>query len=368
MTLVRRRGNQACGKLKTKYMQPFNYFAIILLATFLQQCKGEPKKIQEAENMPATNPYPELKEASFEAFDPGFWELIPKTAGLEILADGHDWTEGPVWVEADSMLLYSDIPRNAIYRWKEGEGSSLYLKPSGFMGEDFKGEEPGSNGLLLDANGKLLLCQHGERRLARMKADLVHPKAEFEPLAATYQGKRFNSPNDAVLKSDGALYFTDPPYGLPGQADDPGKELEFQGVYRLGTDGEVTLLTRELSRPNGLAFSPDEQRLYVSNSDPEQAIWKFFDVSDDGLLENGRVLYDVTERVPGNPGLPDGMTVDTSGHLFATGPGGVYVFNGDGKALGVIHTGQATANCTFNEDQSTLFITADSYLLRLRLK
>ncbi len=340
---------------------------LLLLAGFVR-CKEQKKAETPAMEIVQSPTYPILGEGQLEAYDDTFWELVSQDAPLEILAEGHEWTEGPLWVSADSMLLFTDIPRNAVYRWKEGSGTTIYLEPSGYLGENFKGQEPGANGLLLDSTGALVLCQHGERQIARMTHPLDHPQPEYEVLAATFEGKRFNSPNDAVYKSNGDLYFTDPPYGLPEQAEDPGKQLPFQGVYRLGTDGKVTLLTDEFSRPNGIAFSPDEKVLYIANSDPEKALWKAFDVNREGLLENGRLLFDATDQVPGHKGLPDGLKVDDRGNLFATGPGGVFVFSDGGRLLGRIHTGQATSNCALNEDGGYLYITADSYLLRLRLK
>ncbi len=341
--------------------------ALLLLPFILTQCKGENKSEEPGREIAVAASYPLLKEAKLQAYKDTFWDLIPKGAGLEILAEGHEWTEGPLWVAQDSMLLYTDIPRNAIYKWKEGEGASLYLQPSGFLGKDFSGKEPGANGLLLDDKGNLVLCQHGERQLSVMKSPINRPVPEFETLAATYEGKRFNSPNDAVFMSNGALYFTDPPYGLPQLLDDPEKEIPYQGVYRLGTDGQVSLLTSGLSRPNGIAFSRDESLLYVANSDPERAIWMVYDVDPDGLLKNGHIFHDATQLVAGNKGLPDGLKVHHSGAIFATGPGGVMVFSAEGEVLGVIRTGQATSNCAFNEDESHLYITADSYLLRLPL-
>jgi gluconolactonase len=188
----------------------------------------------------------------------------------------------------------------------------------------------------------------------------------FETLVDNYQGKKLNSPNDACYKSNGDLYFTDPPYGLPKRYDDPHRELDFCGVYRLGTDGKLTLLTSEMTRPNGIAFSPDEKKLYVAQSDPEAALWKVFDVRDDGTLEKGRVFFDVTSWVKTKPGLPDGMKVDQHGNLFATGPGGVHVFSPEGTLLGSIDTGERTANCNWGEDGTTLYITADMYLCRIK--
>lgn len=342
--------------------------AIILLCSLLWNCKTDKKDNTTLSEEPAIREYPVLEIGRLEAMSETFWKIIPENARLEILAEGHDWTEGPLWVASDSMLLYTDIPRNAVYSWKEGSGSNVYLKPSGFLGEDFQGKEPGANGLLLGADGQLILCQHGERQIARMTAPLGSPKPEFQVLADRYEGKRFNSPNDAVLKSNGELYFTDPPYGLPKQAGDPGKELPFQGVFRLDSEGAVSLLTSELSRPNGIGFSPDEKTLYIANSDPENAIWKAFDLSESGELSGGRILHDATNLVSGENGLPDGMVVHPDGTLFATGPGGVFVMSPSGEVLGRILTGQATSNCTLNEDASFLFLTADSYVLRLRLK
>ncbi len=296
-----------------------------------------------------------------ERVDPRFDALIPPGAVLEKLAEGFEWSEGPVWVPDGRYLLFSDIPNNAVMRWKEGEGASVFLNPSGYTGEARRGGEPGSNGLVLDAVGRLVLCQHGDRRVVRVEED-----GRWTTLVDRYQGKRLNSPNDAVFHSDGDLYFTDPPYGLQGEARKTLGELGFCGVYRLGTDARLTLLTDRITRPNGIAFSPDEKTLYVANSDPERAVWMAFDVTADGLLAGGRVLFDATDWVGRMKGLPDGMTVDRSGNLFATGPGGVNVFAPDGAFLGRIHTGQATANCTFGDDGSVLYVTADMILCRIR--
>ncbi|MDX1644112.1 MAG: SMP-30/gluconolactonase/LRE family protein, partial [Thermoanaerobaculia bacterium] len=264
-------------------------------------------------------------------------------------------------------VLFSDIPRNAIYKWHGGEGARLYLQPSGYTGDAPRGGEVGSNALLLDDQGRLVLCQHGDRRVARLAAPLDAPEPVFETLADRHHGRRLSSPNDAVFHSSGALYFTDPPYGLPEGPGDPARETEVHGVYRLGTDGTVTLLTGELTRPNGIAFSPDERTLYVANSDPEQAVWMAWEVLDDGTLDDGRVFFDATPWVGERPGLPDGLAVDEQGNLFATGPGGVLVIASDGRHLGTILTTQATANCTFGDGGRSLYMTADGHLLRLRL-
>jgi gluconolactonase len=288
-------------------------------------------------------------------------DLVPKEAAIEVIASGFEWTEGPVWVKDGGYLLFSDIPRNAVFRWQEGKGASIYLQPSGYTGAGAYGKEPGSNGLTLDAGGQLVSCEHGDRRLSVLTRD-----GGKRTLVDNYQGKRLNSPNDCVFKSNGDLYFTDPPYGLPGNFGDPRRELDFCGVYRLGKDGVLTLLTKELSRPNGLAFSPDEKTLYVANSDPERAIWMAYAMKDDGTLGPGKVFYDVTANAGKLPGLPDGLKVDVNGNLFATGPGGVSVFSPEGTLLGRIETGQATANCAWGGDGSTLYICADMYLCRIQ--
>ena len=300
-----------------------------------------------------------------ERLDPAFDQLVDPGAVIELLAEKKfEWAEGPVWDSTAHRVLFSDIPRNMIWEWSSQGGLKPFLKPAGYTGaEPFTGREPGSNGLAFNQAGELVLCQHGDRRLAR----LVDGK--FVTLVDRYRGKRLNSPNDLVIKGNGDIYFTDPPYGLPKGADDPAKELGFQGVYRLSTQGEVTLLTRELSRPNGIAFSPDERTLYVANSDPQRAIVMAYPVKDDGTLGAGKLFFDQTQAAQEKkPGLPDGMKVSRDGTVWATGPGGVFVYSPQGKHLGTLATGVPTANVTFGDDGSTLFITADKNLARLRTK
>ncbi len=339
--------------------------SIKTIPLLLVGCQDTPEEI-ETEATVETSTYPTI--GSIERLDPALDALVPPDATLEVLAEGFDWSEGPVWVPAGGYVLFSDIPPNAIYRWKEGEGKSLYLQPSGYTADVARSGEVGSNGLVLDAEGRLVLAQHGDRRIARLDAPLDAPTPTYTSLADRYGGKRFNSPNDLVYHSNGALYFTDPPYGLEQQTDDPAKEIDYQGVYRLASDGTVTLLTDDLSRPNGIAFSPDEQTLYVANSDPDRALWMAYDVERDGSIANGRVFFDATAFVQeGKPGLPDGLKIDQNGNLFATGPGGVLVFAPDGTHLGTLNTTEATANCAFGDDGSTLYITADMYLLRIGL-
>lgn len=295
--------------------------------------------------------------------DPRLWDLLDKDAEIEVLCSGFDWAEGPVWVKDGDYVLFSDIPPNKVMKWEEGKGVSTYLFPSGYTGATDYGGEPGCNGLLLDSKGQLVSCEHGDRRLSVMTKD-----GGKRTLVDNYEGKRLNSPNDAVFKSNGDLYFTDPPYGLPNRWDDPRRELDFCGVYRLAKNGTLTLLTKEMTRPNGIAFSPDEKTLYVAQSDPKAALWKAFPVKDDGTLGESQVLHDVTAMVGKHKGLPDGMKVDKAGNIWATGPGGVHVFAADGTPLGRIDTLEATANCGFGNNGSTLYLTADMYLCRIQTK
>jgi gluconolactonase len=296
---------------------------------------------------------------SIERLDPALDVLIAAEAKLEKLAEGFNWSEGPVWLPDQKVLLFSDVPENVVYRWQEGKGVSVHLEPSGFTGKDYKGRERGSNGLTLDREGRVLLAQHGDRRVARLGKD----GKSFETIADRFEGKRFNSPNDLCVDRRGRVFFTDPPYGLASPAD---SELGFFGVYRVDTDGTVTLVTKELERPNGIALSPDERTLYIANSHGPRPIIYAVDISGDKAGE-GRVFFDCKPLMgSGRRGVPDGLRVDADGNLWATGPGGVLVISPAGKHLGTLLTGQATANCTFGEDGSTLFITADSQLLRVR--
>jgi len=302
---------------------------------------------------------------SIDRKDPKMDELIPKDAQIEVLAAGYKWTEGCVWDKKGGYLLFSDIPNNRVVKWSAKGGASDFLKPSGYTGkDDFKGAEPGSNGLAFDKDGHLVLCQHGDRRIARLGKD-----GKFTTVVDKYMGKRFNSPNDLVFAKNGDLYFTDPPYGLPGQMKDPAKELDFQGVYRLSAKGELTLLTKEMTRPNGIGLSPDEKTLYVANSDPAMAIWRAFAIQDDGTLGPGKTVHDATKEVAataGMKGLPDGLKVDAKGNIFATAVNGVYVFAPDFKLLGRIVTNDKTANCGWGDDGTVLYLCTNDKLTRVK--
>ena len=291
--------------------------------------------------------------------DPAFGALVPPDARIEKLAGGFVFTEGPVWVRrGDPHLLFSDLRANAIKTWTPDAGVADFMNPV-FEG-DPAGRSVGSNGLTIDADGRLILCEHGNRRVSRIEAD-----GSLTVLADRYDGKRLNSPNDAVYHSSGWLYFTDPPYGLAGQEDDPARELDVNGIYRLSPDGEVELLIGDQSRPNGLGFSPDERTLYVANSDANQKVWFAYDVLDDGRLGPGRVFFDVQSETA--PGAADGLTVDRAGNLFATGPGGVWVFSPEGTHLGTIQPDEVPANAAWGDDGGTLYMTARTGLYRIRL-
>jgi gluconolactonase len=292
-------------------------------------------------------------------------DLLDKDAQIEVLADGFKWSEGPVWIKNGNYLIFSDVPANTIFKWKDGEGISPFLKPSGYTGRGTYSREPGSNGLTVSLDGQIIACEHGDRRVSIMPTEGGGKKT----LADNHQGKRFNSPNDVVQKSNGDVYFTDPPYGLPKQEKDSTRETGIFGVYRIAKNGVVTLLINDLTRPNGLAFSPDESILYVAQSDPDRAYIMSYPVLKNGILGKGKIFFDATPMSKqGMRGLPDGLKIDDKGNLFTTGPSGVLIISPQGKLLGRIETGQPTANCGWGDDGSTLYITANMYLCRIKTK
>ncbi|MEM9553324.1 MAG: glycoside hydrolase family 3 N-terminal domain-containing protein [Acidobacteriota bacterium] len=323
---------------------------------------------------------------SIERLDPRLDALLPRAVQPVAVATGFTWSEGPVWLPESRTLLVSDVPENTIWAWSEADGLERWLGPSGYTGEASRGGEMGSNGLWLDRRGgeeggDLLLCQHGDRRVVRLRRDPSSPSgfdARFETVADRFAGRRFNSPNDLVVGTDGSIYFTDPPYGLEHGPDDPARELPFHGVFHLppdaahgggGHEGTVRLVSDALSRPNGIALSPCGHTLYVANSDPAAATWTAWELDDSGTAGASRVFFDATERVGHGPGLPDGMVVDHAGNLFATGPGGVLVLSPDGDHLGTIRLDRPVANVTFGgADGSTLYLTADDLLVRVRTR
>ncbi|MBS1510321.1 MAG: SMP-30/gluconolactonase/LRE family protein [Bacteroidetes bacterium] len=302
-------------------------------------------------------------------YDTALNSIIDTTTKAEIIAEGFKWSEGPVWVEKTQRLLFSDVPANTIYQWTATSGLVTYLQPSGYTGTTpSRCKEPGSNGLILNADTQLVLCQHGNRQVAVMDAALDKPVAKFTAIASSYKGKRFSSPNDGAFDSNGELYFTDPPYGLFTQDDkDSAKEIPFNGVYKIKKDGTVLLQVDSISRPNGIAFFPGQKRLLVSSSDPAKPNWYVFDVMGDSLA-NGKIFYHAAGYDTAWKGLPDGLKINKQGVVFATGPGGVYFFSSDGKKLGLLHLPDATSNCALSPDEKTLYITNNNYVLRLMLK
>jgi gluconolactonase len=303
---------------------------------------------------------PAAAPARVVRLDPALDRIVPKGAKIEKLAGGFQFIEGPVW-HPDGYLLFSDPNANTIYRWTPDGAVSVFRSKSGYTGFDI-GEyhQPGSNGLTLDRNGLLSINEHGNRRVTRLERT-----GKITVLADRYDGKRLNSPNDLVYRSDGALYFTDPPFGLPKAFDDPRKELPFSGVYMV-KDSQVTLLTKELTGPNGIAFSPDERYLYVDNWDLKRKVLMRYEVKADGTIANGKVFHDFTSDR--EPVALDGIKVDQQGNVYVSAPGGVWIFSPAGKALGRIVPPEHDANFTFGDgDGKSLYLTASTGLYRVRL-
>ena len=294
--------------------------------------------------------------------------IVTPGTEIEVLARGFTWPEGPVWVEEESALYFNDVPENKMYRWSAETGADLFLTPSGGATPETAEimREPGANGIIewSGAPGKLLLADHGARGLS------ILDKTTFErdTIVSSYDGKSLNSPNDIVARSDGALFFTDPPYGLRGLNEAPEKELPHNGVYRLEADRTAQLVINDLSFPNGIGLSPNEDTLYVAVSDPENAVIMAYDTAEDGSVTNGRILFNAMPELRDGGGLPDGMDIARNGTIFATGPEGVYVLNPDtGDVIGVISTGFATSNCTLDDAEEYLYMTSSSVLARVRV-
>jgi gluconolactonase len=312
---------------------------------------------------PPPAPAPEKPAAvgTIVRLDPAIDELIPQDAQLEKLASGFTFTEGPIWRPA-GVLWFSDVIGNVVRQYSPSDGKVTdILNPGGYDG---KGNLPvggynGPNGSTADKDGAVLLCQHGYRRIIRISKDM-----KITTVVDKYQGKRFNSPNDVVYRSDGAFYFTDPPYGLPKGDDDPAKELKFNGVFRVA-NGKPQPVIKDLTRPNGIAFSPDQKTLYIGNTDEKNKVWMAYDVAANGTVSNGRVFYDVNSEK--EPGLPDGLKIDEKGNMWASGPGGIWVISPAGKHLGTIKMEQVPANCNWGDDWKSLYITARTGLYRIKL-
>jgi gluconolactonase len=309
----------------------------------------------------AQKSYPTMGKVIYE--DPAFEKLLPKDAKIEVLASGFEWSEGPVWVKDSSFLLFSDVPKNRVYKWSEKNGLSVFLEPSGYTGLGVYSDEPGSNGLIIDSKGRLVSCEHGDRRISAMSMT----KGGKVTLADNFEGKRFNSPNDVTEHANGSYYFTDPPYGLAKKHEDKTRETPLFGVYRIAKDGKLSIQISDLTRPNGLAFSPDGKILYVAQSDPEKAVIMAYNVDASGNVSQGKLLFDATAMVKsGKAGLPDGLKLDKDGNIWSSGPGGMLILNPAGKLIGRIEMGELTSNCAWGNDGSTLYMTVDGYICRVK--
>ncbi|MGY8969404.1 MAG: SMP-30/gluconolactonase/LRE family protein [Flavobacteriales bacterium] len=301
-----------------------------------------------------------------ERLDSDMGLFVSKESKIEVLASGFSWAEGPVWVPKLNGVLFTDVPKNKAYLWTERQGLSVFLDPSGMTNHAPHSSNEGANGLVLDSNGALVLCQHGDRRVARLKDDWQLDPPSYETVIDHFEGKRLNSPNDLVFSKNGDLFFTDPPYGLNQQDDDILKELDFNGIFKWSKKEGIVLLNKTLSRPNGIAFSRDEKTVYIGNSDRENLIIAAFDYID-GALKNKRVFFNSKNILKKGPGSFDGLKVHSSGTIFATGPGGVLVIGPEGKHLGTIRPGKATANCAFDAAEDYLYLTSTDVLARIKL-
>lgn len=298
---------------------------------------------------------------SIVRLDPALDALVPPDTKIEKLAGGFKFVEGPVWF-SNGNVWFSDVVGNVVRQWSPDGVVTEILRPGGADDPSYApaGSYLGPNGMVHGKDGVVLLCQHGNRRIVQ-----IDKNRQVSVLVDRWDGKRLNSPNDLVFKSDGALYITDPPYGLVKQDDDPTKEIKFNGVFRYA-DGKLTPVIQDMTRPNGIAFSPDEKYLYISNSDDKHKVWMRYDVQADGSVANGKVFFDATAEK--DPGEPDGMKVDSQGNLYCAGPAGIWIFSPEGKHLGTIKPGETPANCNWGgADRRTLYITAETGLYRVRL-
>jgi len=305
-----------------------------------------------------------------EIYDPAALNFIDSNAAIEIIAKGFIWCEGPVWVTNKQMLLFSDVPENKIYQWKEGDSAKLFLTPSGYTGVKRIGAEDGSNGLTLNKDGKLLLCQSGNRQIAMLNTTLDLPQPDFTTLASNYKGKKFNSPNDIVADSKGNIFFTDPVYGLPKGENDPARELNIEGVYKIDAKGKLSLLADSIRRPNGIALSGNESILYIASSDDKHPCWFAYDLDENANIKGGGKLLDATtmkEKAIVKQGA-DGFKIDKYGNIFSSGPDGINIISPEGKLLALIKVyNRPTSNCAFNETKDILYVTADDVVLKIKL-
>jgi gluconolactonase len=332
----------------------------LLVAAFVLAIHAGPSSAAEQ-----TVPMTKIEDARIDRWDPAMDAIVPKDWKIEKLAEGFGWAEGPIWVKKGNYLLFTDVPGNKMWKWSEKGGLEKFLDPSGAANVDPAiWREAGANGLaILDAK-HILLADTGSRMI--QKLNLKSKKKT--PVASAFEGKKLSSPNDVAKTKSGVLFFTDPPYGFQKGDEAAQKEVPFNGVYRMGKDGKVTAIEKELRRPNGVALSPDESTLYVTQSEPSKAIVMAYSLDAKGNVTGKKLFHDFTDLVgPDAPGLPDGLTVAADGTIFTSAPGGVIVLSKEGKRLGRIGDGKATANCKFGEDGKTLFLTSHNMLARIRL-
>lgn len=345
-----------------KNIFPFAVAACLLICTGCNNTTNQEASTTEVKKDSAIG--------KIELYDPAAAAIIDSNAVIEIIGRGFNWSEGPVWLADQQKLIFSDVPENKIFQWKQGEATSLFLTPSGYTDSAARFGETGSNGMTLDRDGRLLLCQSGNRQVARMNASLDSPKSVFTALATRYNGKRFNSPNDIVADRNNNIYFTDPIYGLPKGADDPERELTFEGVFKIDATGKLSLLIDSIPRPNGIALSLDETILYVASSDDQHPKWFAYQLDKNGDVSEGGVLLDATVMKAAamvKQGA-DGFKIDNAGNIFSAGPDGINIISPAGKRLALIKVyGRPTSNCVFNETKDVLFITADDLILKVVL-
>lgn len=302
-----------------------------------------------------------------DIIEPELLQIIDSNARIETIENGFNWAEGPLWWEEEKALLFSDVPKNTVYKWVEGKKLETYLHPSGKTTNAPESNESGSNGLAFDKDGKLLLCMHGNRILGRMVADTHTPSPLFETLTDEFAGKMYNSPNDLCVDKDGDIFFTDPTFGLKLQEKDPKREMTYSGVYLLKSDSSIHLIDSTLWRPNGIALSPDEKKLYVSNSDPANMVWIEYTLSSNKRVISKKVFAKKTSEPEKTKGYPDGLKVHSKGVIFATGPSGVLIFNASGIQIGTIFTKEIATNCAFSKEEDYLFVTQNKSILRIPL-
>ena len=300
---------------------------------------------------------------SIERISSDINKLIDLDSKIEILAEGFDWSEGPVWSKKLNSILFSDVPNNVIYKWNEKEGLSVFSKSIGYSGKVPNLKKAGTNGLTIDSEGNLIICMHGDRMIAKME-NLNTEK--LSSIIRSYNNKLLNSPNDLVYDSYGNLFFTDPPYGLLEGDNDKLKEIPYNGVYKLSPNGDIELLIKNLTRPNGISISNDEKILYVANSDNNNPIIMKYELSKNGI-KNPMVFFDGKELAKNDIGLFDGLKVHPTGTVFATGPGGVLIIKENGDHIGTIRTEVRTANCAFDDKFEYLYMTSDMFLTRIKI-